>query len=343
MSAPEAKIHLKWVYQILGIIIFATTIYFAVKHLDSKNFSFKYSDDLLLIHTISSLSFTIAASLFFRSISPLFITLNFCSFFLFPIMGAIFYGSLMVSLMLSKKMELLSDFHDESTPQNLNYETTETFEESIQKNINVEPLVEIIRSHHLGTDLKRGAIETLTQICDPVSVTLLKECLSDPDTEVRFYASSGLSRIEENLNEQILKYKEKTGRDEATAEDFFQYGKSYYEFIYLSIQDNDSLTYYLNMSIDNFLIACNRNKSEKKYKEFLQKAYANAGEHEKSKEIEQELENESKDPVYEAETQFKDNKFKECKSTLNNLNSQWNIIKDVQELWSKAQLKNNES
>jgi len=253
-------------------------------------------------------------------------------------MAPMFFICLMVTLVFSKKLELLSDFHDESAPQNLNYESTETFEESIQKNVNVEPLVEIIRSHHMGTDLKRGAIETLTQICDPVSITLLKECLSDPDTEVRFYASSGLSRIEESLNEKIIKYKEITSKDEATAEDYFQYGRAYYEFIYLSIQEKDSLTYYLNMAIDNFFIAFKRNKTKKIYKDFLQKAYTNIEQHNNSEEIEKELSDQEDDPVYTAEVLFKEGKMVECRDMLQGYESKWSNIQDIQKLWDKIKI-----
>jgi len=329
---------LKWILRIFGILSFFAIIFILTEKIDIKSFVFEYNQTYLKYHLYSCVGFTFSTCLFFFSYRTILIVLSFTTYLVFPIMAPVFFICLMVTLIFSKKLELLSDFHDESAPQNLNYESSETFEESIQKNVNVEPLVEIIRSHHLGTDFKRGAIETLTQICDPVSITLLKECLSDPDTEVRFYASSGLSRIEEDLNKKIIKYKEKTSKDDAVAEDFFNYGSAYYEFIYLALQEKDSLTYYLNMAIDNFLIAFKRNKTEKKYKDSLQKAYANADHHDNSDEIEKELLGQENDPVYIAETLFKERKMSECRDLLQNHESKWNVIQGVKELWNKPQL-----
>ena len=330
----------KWAFRISGLILFFSTASYLLHLFNPLTFTLELNTYILYTHLISSLIYTVSICLFFHSKNTIFILSTLLLLIVFPIVGPVFYICIMIALSFSKKLDLLTDFHEESTAQNLTYENTETFEESIQKNVNVEPLVEVIRSHHIGTDLKRGAIETLTNMCDPISVTLLKECLSDPDSEVRFYASSGLSRIEENLNEQILKYKNKTSKPEATAKDFYKYGSAYYEFIYLGIQDHDSLAYYLDMSIQNYLIACQRNRSNKKFKDALQKAYNMTSEHPESKSIEEILKDENQDPIYEAETLFKSGKLKECSELLMEYESNWTNIKDVKELWARH---NNES
>ena len=187
----------------------------------------------------------------------------------------------------------------------------------MRHSLNVEPLVETIRSD-ASTDLKRGAIEMLAKMRSPYAVSLLKECISDQNSEVRFYASSGLSRIEESLNEKIIKYKNIIKqKSEVTHQDYFLLAKAYYEFIYLSIQDEASLQYYLRQSVDNFEKAFQLNPQDINYIEELVRAYTRIGRHEDARQLKDKVHlKEHKNLMYLAESYYKEKDYRKCKEIL---------------------------
>lgn len=298
----------------------------------------EFNGIILISYITSTVLFSLSIMLFYRVWSLYLLLFLIISHACFPVLGTAFSGCLMLSMFFFKKMELLSDFHEEDNQlkKGMSHDVTKSYAMSVQENVNVEPLVETIRSH-ASADLKRGAIETLTQICNPPSIGLLKECLSDPDTEVRFYASSGLSRIEERLNADIIKYKKVIeGKDEAGAMDYFNLAKAYYEFIYLAIQDEASLSYYLNQAILNFEKAYQK-KDETKIRMALQRAYTKAGRNEDAKELE-EKQIESHDKMYLAEMFFKEGRLKDCKKALSEMDDKkgWETIEDVKNIWIKT-------
>jgi len=62
----------------------------------------------------------------------------------------------------------------------------------------VAPMTDILRSD-AGEDEKRNAIEALSRLETPDAVDVLRSVLTSESTEVRFYAASALSRLEERL------------------------------------------------------------------------------------------------------------------------------------------------
>ena len=236
-----------------------------------------------------------------------------------PILGPFFIFALILALALSLKMELLSDFHEEDAALAIKKHDAEpkSYGESLRHNLNVEPLVETIRSN-AGTDLKRGAIEMLAKMRSPHAISLLKECLSDSNSEVRFYASSGLSRIEESLNEKIIKFKKLVQfNPEPSAQDFFLLGQAYYEFIYLAVQDEASLQYYLKQAVLNFEKAFKAQPQDLKVVEQLERAYTRAGRHEEARQLKNLVHLEThQNLMYQAESWYKERNFKKCKEVL---------------------------
>jgi hypothetical protein len=254
----------------------------------------------------------------------------------------VFALALVVSLALSPKMDLLADFHEEDKALRTHHahEVEESLGDTIRKRVNVEPIVETIRSN-AGVDLKRGAIETLTNIKNPHAVGLLKECLSDANSEVRFYASGGLSRIEEGLNADIISKKNNIKKmDHPSSNDFFELGKAYYEFIYLAIQDEASLRYYLDQSILNFEQAYQKEPKLTRYRQQLEKAYSRGGYHDKAKLLlQRQGASEERNLMYLAETHFKHADFERCQDTLAKVKAEdkkWEAIEDVMQLWELA-------
>lgn len=91
-------------------------------------------------------------------------------------------------------------------------EDAEDMDAFLEAEINVQPIMDIIN----GTDaeLKRGAIRVLRRRATPEAVHMLKLCLSDSDLEVRFYAHTALSRMEEQYVETIDNARRSASSDE---------------------------------------------------------------------------------------------------------------------------------
>ncbi len=74
-------------------------------------------------------------------------------------------------------------------------------QERIFKELDVMPLADILAG--IDLDLKRGAIERLAQLKTPEAIDILLECRSDPSSEIRFFATSALTKIKREFDEAI--------------------------------------------------------------------------------------------------------------------------------------------
>jgi len=301
---------------------------------------------LFTLHLVFSSVQTFGFFIFCGSRNPALLAGNIFVHFCLPLIGSFFIVVYVMSVGLSKKMDLLSDFHEEDKALALErtQKETRTYGESIRETVNVEPIVETLRSH-AGPDLKRGAIETLTQIANPQAVALLKESLTDPNSEVRFYASSGLSRIEEKLNQQILKHKNHLQRSpKPSFGDQLRLGKAYYEFVFLAMQDEASLQYYIQQASHHFEKAHEMDPSEPSILKSLEKVYTRSSNFkalESLREKQKEL-NSPNDPMYLAESHFKSGQLfaaKEVLGKMDSTNQRFHTVKDVQELWALSESK----
>lgn len=315
----------------------------------SFDFTKLSSKEMVSYHLITSIVLTIGAQVFFGHLRlPIFLG-NFALHLFFPIMGSFFYLILIIALAFSSRMELLADFHEEDAALAVQGQkkVVTNYGESIQKTLQVEPIVEVIRSNS-SAEIKRGAIETLSKIANPQSIALLKECLSDDNSEVRFYASSGLSRVEERLNEKIISGKnhlkhQKDVHPHVLAKDHLQLAKAYDEFIYLAIQDEASLEYYANKAIEHYEYALELDPKNEDIIQVLIRACTRKGEHQRAQKLREQLKEESKgddsvsSPMYQAEAQFKDGDYQQCLTSLRSVDSKgYDAIDNVLELWNKT-------
>lgn len=72
--------------------------------------------------------------------------------------------------------------------------------------IAIEPVVDVLQGD--DPDLKRGAVKLLKSLETPGAVKLLRQCMSDPFPEVRFYAHSALSDLEDSYTSLIKSLRE---------------------------------------------------------------------------------------------------------------------------------------
>jgi len=67
--------------------------------------------------------------------------------------------------------------------------------------IAIEPVIDVLQGD--DPDLKRGAVKLLQRIGTPNAVSLLRQSLSDEFPEVRFYAHSALTELEDGFTKRI--------------------------------------------------------------------------------------------------------------------------------------------
>ncbi|MBA4357914.1 MAG: hypothetical protein C0405_09340, partial [Desulfovibrio sp.] len=67
--------------------------------------------------------------------------------------------------------------------------------------IAIEPVIDVLQGD--DPDLKRGAVKLLQRIGTPAAVALLRQSLADRFPEVRFYAHSALSDLEDAFTQRI--------------------------------------------------------------------------------------------------------------------------------------------
>lgn len=81
----------------------------------------------------------------------------------------------------------------------------------LHEELSIQPVVDILEGEDAA--LKRGAIQLLRRLGTPDAVRTLKKSLSDSDAEVRFYAHTALTRLEEDYAERFTQV-QKEARDD---------------------------------------------------------------------------------------------------------------------------------
>ncbi len=266
---------------------------------------------------------------------------------LLPGFGGVLCCAVMATQLFSRRMDLLGGFHEEDRDLARGVqEASRRQQGDVTRRLNVEPLVEIIRGR-AGTDLKRGAIETLQNLMSPQAVKLLRECLQDHDSEVRFFASSALSRIEERLNAALRGARGKLA-EKPDGEGFLRLGKTYFEFVYLEFYDRAGLSYYLDEAIRCFEQAVAADAGNTEALRALEKAYLAAGKSDAAQSIHETAAAASQPGtgqlLYLAENHFNRRRFRECREVValsRHQLSAFRAVKDVQDIWALAQPRKN--
>lgn len=84
--------------------------------------------------------------------------------------------------------------------------------ERIFSELNFMPLVDIIAGDQ-DADLKRGAIDKLSRFKTPEAIDILLSLRGHAEAEIRFYATSSLSRIKKEFDEQLEASKQEMKKD----------------------------------------------------------------------------------------------------------------------------------
>ncbi|UZP67396.1 HEAT repeat domain-containing protein [Desulfovibrio mangrovi] len=116
-----------------------------------------------------------------------------------------------------------------------------SMDDLLREELATQPIVDIL----LGgdEDLKRGAIMLLKRMKSPRAIRLLKESLSDVSTEVRFFAHTALSQLEEDAMERLEKAEELAASGDSRA--IRDYAVTCRDYAHSGLPEASMKTYYL--------------------------------------------------------------------------------------------------
>ncbi len=246
-------------YIFLGLAIeINALVYLLSKEVSEVAFLFPL---FLMIHLLATVIFSFGmykGALNNHFSSPrnwVFLSFIFC--FTFSILGFI---CLLVSYMfLIKRKWQKSDIFAEYEKY-INYDFSpekrfidpDNLAESAGAELEISPLVDVMGEK--DTLLRRGAINVMDKLPNKDAVRLLKMSLKDPDVEIRFYAASMLSKIETELNDNIVIAKKEAERTPESADAHLSLANSYAEYYESGILDDVTANYYRKLAVNEYYI-----------------------------------------------------------------------------------------
>lgn len=144
----------------------------------------------------------------------------------------------------------------------------------IDEEIDFVPLVDILNGQDL--DLKRGAIDKLAQIATPEAIETLLHFRSDPVPEVRFFITTALTKIRQNLEQELEaahKNMKLQPNDHLT---HIRLGRIYKKFALSHLLDPATKKKYLNEAIYHLNESKNQKPDEKSSYNLLIECYKEA-------------------------------------------------------------------
>jgi len=124
----------------------------------------------------------------------------------------------------------------------------ETF---LSDEVTIEPILDILPDG--DEDLKRGAVNLLGRIGSPSAIRLLRKCLTDSSTEVRFYAHSTLETLNENYAGEIKEAQALIDGDDGHRKDHFEHlGQKYREYAESGLLEDETRNHYLQLAKETY-------------------------------------------------------------------------------------------
>ena len=194
-------------------------------------------------------------------------------------------------------------------------------------------------------DTKESVIFLLSEIKNPLAITLLKKATYIDDDEVRLLALSNLSRLEKELNSKLHKLIKKAEETENPKEKGIllkEIAMLYWEFVYLNISDEEFQRFYIEQAKNYALDAVSILKDDYQLYFLLGKIFLKEKNIEKAEEYLKKsiLLNPQDESVYTylAEISFIKNDYKQTKTLLQKIrNINYNYLAySIVSLWKEA-------
>jgi len=171
-----------------------------------------------------------------------------------PVYGAV--GSLVIALYLwrSRSSGLADQYaayiEAEEVQEGAEEESlaSGSVDQMVHQELSVQSYMDIVR----GPDrlLKKALIVKILSEWTPNAVTLLKQALKDPEYEIRSYASTALTTIENRINQNILHLQEDLSQDPGNLRLNLKLAQSYLDYAGSGLLDKSSVDHYAHLAQD---------------------------------------------------------------------------------------------
>ncbi|HLD73569.1 MAG TPA: HEAT repeat domain-containing protein, partial [Bdellovibrionota bacterium] len=221
-------------------------------------------------------------------------TLTFILFFvtlvLLPFFGPLLMTLIIIYLLFVKQDKKMSfsaeDLEDEIYPY-FEFEkpqkTEEELGEILSRALEIEPYMDILKGR--DPELKKGALNKLSEIVDPTAVKIMRFALRDENPEVRLMASKSLSKIEETMNNDITTALERVNKSPHSAEIRNHVGALYYRYALLDLHDETTRRFHLQKALNEFLSSLQLERDQPTILLLLGKIFLRINNFQKAKDI----------------------------------------------------------
>lgn len=141
--------------------------------------------------------------------------------------------------------EIFEKYSEHVKPALPDYERTVftgDYEKDIARELDAESYHEVLR--HGSTDQKRNALLRLAQLGEHKHFRLIRQCLLDPEHEVRLYAYSELERASRFYEEAIAKGTRELKKAPDDAAALLELARTYFEYAASGIHDESMGAFY---------------------------------------------------------------------------------------------------
>ncbi|WP_320169597.1 HEAT repeat domain-containing protein [Maridesulfovibrio sp.] len=146
--------------------------------------------------------------------------------------------------------------------------------EFLYDEVDVHPIADILAGDDVG--MKRGAVNLLRRIGSAEAVKLLRKCLSDENSEVRFYAHTALTRLEEDYAESMDKARFRVQRYES-ASAYAELGSTYRNYSRSGLPERNMQEQAMNFACGSWETAVEKDPENQDYKLRLAECMCESG------------------------------------------------------------------
>jgi len=141
--------------------------------------------------------------------------------------------------------EVFASYADHVKPAVPDYERTlftGSYEKDMARELDVESYHEVLV--HGSTDQKRSALRRLAELGEPKHMRLIRQCLVDPEHEVRLYAYSELERASRRYEEEIAQRARELKEQPDGGEPLLAIARAYFDYAATGIHDEAMGAWY---------------------------------------------------------------------------------------------------
>jgi len=185
---------------------------------------------------------------------------------------------------------VFESYADHVKPVTPDYERTlftGNYEKDMARELDVESYHEVLT--HGTTDQKRSALVRLAELGETKHFRLVRQCLLDPEHEVRLYAYSELERASRRFEEEIAQRARELGEQPGSGEALLALARTYFAYAESGIHDEQMGAWYYR-SAERYAAQARQVAGDDPEPVWVQaRAFGRLGEYERAKALLQEL------------------------------------------------------